>query len=155
VWNHASTPTQSLEGRTGDIFSLYDIVYTLLTIILFLSIVLALARIQWTRQFRVIDSSESPSHKYFCFSRILKYTDSGGSRIWLRGGEGGRGLCQQGEGAPLPLDPLVTDSLFIQPFCPNLLAAFLLLVVKFWLLSTDDVITKRLTDRYHGKWKYQ
>ena len=32
-------------------------------------------RLQWTRQFRVIDSSGSPSHKHFCFSRMSKYTD--------------------------------------------------------------------------------
>jgi len=31
--------------------------------------------LQWTRQFRVIDSSGSPSLKHFCFSRMSKYTD--------------------------------------------------------------------------------
>ena len=31
--------------------------------------------IQWTRQFRVIDSSGSPSHIHFCFFRMPKYTD--------------------------------------------------------------------------------
>jgi len=31
--------------------------------------------VQWTRQFRVIDSSGSPSHKHFCFSRMTKYTN--------------------------------------------------------------------------------
>jgi len=35
----------------------------------------ALIILQWTRQFRVIDSSGSPSHKHFCFSRMSKYTD--------------------------------------------------------------------------------
>jgi len=32
-------------------------------------------RLQWTRQFRVIDSSGSPSHEHFCFSRMSRYTD--------------------------------------------------------------------------------
>jgi len=31
--------------------------------------------VQWTRQFRVIDSSGSPSHKHLCVSRMSKYTD--------------------------------------------------------------------------------
>ena len=36
---------------------------------------IASSPLQWTRQFRVIDSSGSPSHKHFCFSRMSKYID--------------------------------------------------------------------------------